>query len=75
MAAHAHARSRAHTPGTFKFRTFTLVTQGFDPAAVAAAAAEGTEPDRLYFVAPRTREAVPLTDDVFQAIAKGEYRL
>ncbi len=56
----------AETTGTFKYRKVDLVKDGFDPSEV-------NEP--LYFAHPERGEYVPLTQDEYETILAGGYRL
>ena len=56
----------AETTGTFKYRKVDLVKDGFDPGEV-------NEP--LYFAHPERGEYVPLTQDEYETILAGGYRL
>jgi len=52
--------------GTFKMKKVKLVEEGFDPAHIE---------DPLYFLDPEKQTYVPLTEDIYSAIARWEIRL
>ncbi|XP_042352427.1 hsFATP2a_ACSVL_like domain-containing protein [Plectropomus leopardus] len=52
--------------GTFKMKKVKLVEEGFNPAHIR---------DLLYFLDPEKRTYVPLTEDIYRAIARREIKL
>jgi citronellyl-CoA synthetase len=59
-------RTAMETTGTFKYQKSNLKKEGFDPKLV-----EGEE---LYVMLPGTTKYVPITDEIFANIHKGQYR-
>lgn len=53
-------------PGTFKFQKMDLRKEGYDPAVVK---------DRLYYLAPRQCQYLPLDGDVYKRIQTGQEKL
>ncbi|KAM3869913.1 long-chain fatty acid transport protein 2 [Diretmus argenteus] len=52
--------------GTFKMKKVKLVEEGFHPAHIK---------DPLYFLSPEKKTYVPLTEEIYAAIASGEIKL
>lgn len=52
--------------GTFKLKKGKLVEEGFNPANIK---------DPLYFLDPEKKTYVPLTEDIYKAIARREIKL
>lgn len=52
--------------GTFKQRKVDLVEEGFDPTKID---------DPLYFANPESRKLEPITDDLYEKICKGKFRI
>ncbi|XP_019934607.2 long-chain fatty acid transport protein 2 [Paralichthys olivaceus] len=52
--------------GTFKMRKVKLVQEGFDPAQIK---------DPLYFLDPEKKSYVPLTEEIYRAIASKDIKL
>lgn len=52
--------------GTFKMKKVRLVEEGFNPALIQ---------DPLYFLDPEQKTYVPLTEEIYRAIASREIKL
>ncbi|MBL1421026.1 MAG: long-chain-acyl-CoA synthetase [Alphaproteobacteria bacterium] len=52
--------------GTFKQRKVDLVEEGFDPTKID---------DPLYFANPESQKLEPMTDDLYEKICKGKFRI
>lgn len=52
--------------GTFKMKKVKLVEEGFSPALIK---------DPLYFLDPEQKTYVPLTEEIYSAIASGKIKL
>jgi len=52
--------------GTFKMKKVKLVEEGFNPALIE---------DPLYFLDPEKKTYVPMTEEIYRAIASREIKL
>lgn len=52
--------------GTFKMKKVRLVEEGFNPAHIK---------DPLYFLDPEKKTYVPLTEEIYRAVASREIKL